>query len=504
MRHAWLPAAAALCVVCLANVPARAQRSLPAPSPPTAPLAPGGARVPQIPFQEFYLPNGMHVILSQDHSLPVVTESMLFNAGARDEQPGHSGFAHLFEHLMFEGSKDAPKGVFDHLVEGYGGSDNASTHEDYTYYFETVPSNALPLVMWLDADRIASLDVTEQNMKNQIAVVEEELRMRVDNAPYGPLLYVDLRQAAFSNWTNAHPVIGTIANLNQATLGEVQAFFDSYYAPRNCTLTIVGDIDPDQTEQMVRHYFSWIPNRGTPSPVNYAEPPRVQEVTRTVHDAQAKLPAVAIAWQGPPRDSPAFYALTILGNLLTDGESSRLYQSMVKGSQTAIEIDGGLGFPDTDYTDYKQPGLFTILAITKPNVPPAQVQQLIFQPILDIEANGVPDAEMSRLKTKFAADWMRSEQTTLDRGQLLSLAALLDGNAAAANSELPNFLAVTSNQIADAARQYLTHERATVVIDVPGPAPAGGGGGARPFTAPQRWASPPFDPAAVAAYWRSR
>lgn len=438
-----------------------------------APGADSGAiNVPRINFTQFTLPNGMRVVLSEDHTLPVVTESMLFEVGGRDEHPGRSGFAHLFEHLMFEGSKNAPKGVFDHLVEGYGGNDNASTHEDYTFYYENVPSNILSTVMWLDADRLASLNVTGASMKNQIAVVEEEKRMRVDNAPYGPLLYVDLGQAAFTNWQNSHPVIGSFQDLNAATLQDVQEFFNQYYAPRNAILTIVGDLDTTQTEALVRQYFGGIPNRGTITPVKTDESAQTAEKTVTVHDAQAKLPAVAIAWQGPPRDSADFYALTMLSQLLFNGESSRLYQSLVKTSQVAIEVAGGLGFPGADFTDYRAPGLFSGIVIQKPGTTAEQVEKLIFQQIQQVEATGVPAAELERLRTKFSSDWIQSQQTTLDRNQLLALATLFDGKPEAANSELPRFLAVTSADMQRAAQTYLTHARATVVLDVPGPAPA--------------------------------
>lgn len=425
--------------------------------------------VPRINYTEFTLSNGLRVVLSVDHALPVVTESMIFNVGARDERPGQSGFAHLFEHLMFEGSKNAPKGVFDHVVEGHGGNDNASTHTDYTFYYENVPANVLPAIMWLDADRMASLDVTEQNMKNQIAVVEEEKRLRVDNAPYGPLMYVDIGQSAFANWQNAHPVIGSFKDLDAATLAEVQEFHREYYAPANCVLTIVGDIDPVKTKAMVEHYFGWIPNLSTIKPVNTKEPPPIAK-TVSVKDAQAKLPAVAMAWQGPPRDSPDFYALTMLGQLLFDGDSSRLYQSLVKDNQVAIEVDGGLGFPDADFTDYRAPGLFTGVVFQKPNATADQIEKLVYQQIQEIEANGVSPAEMNRLKTKFSSEWLQSQQTTLDRATLLALATLFDGNPDAANSELPRFLAVTSEQMEQVARTYLTHARGTVVLDVPGAA----------------------------------
>jgi predicted Zn-dependent peptidase len=426
---------------------------------------------PPINFTQFKLANGLRVVLSVDHALPVVTESMIFDVGARDEHAGQSGFAHLFEHLMFEGSKNAPKGVFDHVVEGHGGNDNASTHTDYTFYYENVPANVLPAIMWLDADRMASLNVTAANMKNQIAVVEEEKRFRVDNAPYGSLMYVDLGQAAFSNWQNAHPVIGSFQDLNAATLDEVQEFFRQYYAPSNCVLTIVGDIDPVKTKAMVEHYFGWIPNRGAITPVDTKEPPPAAK-TVTVHDPQAKLPAVAMAWQGPARGTPDFYAITMLSQLLFDGDSSRLYQSLVKDNKVAIEVDGGLGFPDADYTDYRAPGLFSGVVFQKPGATADIIEKLVYQQIEEVEANGVTPAEMERLKTKFSSEWLQSQQTTQDRATLLALATLFDGNPGAANTELPRFLAVTPEQMQQAARTYLTHARGTVVLDVPGPAAA--------------------------------
>jgi predicted Zn-dependent peptidase len=432
--------------------------------------------VPQIAFTQFTLSNGLRVVLSEDHSLPVVTESLLFNVGGRVEHKGRSGFAHLFEHLMFEGSAHAPKGEFDHLVEGYGGNDNASTHEDYTIYYENVPSNALPTVMWLDADRMASLQVTQANMKNQIAVVEEEKRMRVDNAPYGPLLYVDLAQAAFSNWQNSHPVIGSNADLDAATLQDVQAFFEAYYAPRNAILTIVGDMDPVKTKAMVEQYFGWIPNRGTIVPVNTDETPQTAEKTITVHDPQAKLPALALAWHAPPRDTKDYYAMVMLSQLLFNGESSRLYQSLVKTNAVAIEVGGGLGFPSADYTDYRAPGLFSGLVIYKPNATAEQIEGLVFQQIQQLEATGVTPAELDRLKTKFSSDWIQSQQTTLDRAELLGLATLFDGKPEAANTELANFMAVTPADLQRAATTYLIHAQTTVVRDVPGPAPAPAGG----------------------------
>ncbi|MGH9416236.1 MAG: M16 family metallopeptidase [Terriglobales bacterium] len=436
----------------------------------------GAVAVPQIPFTTFTLPNHLRVVLSVDHALPVVTETMLFHVGSREEHPGHSGFAHLFEHLMFEGSAHAPKGDFSHLVEGYGGSFNASTHVDYTLYYESVPSNALETMMWLDADRLASLNVTVTNMKNQIAVVEEERRIDVDNAAYGQF-YLQIAETAFQNWQNSHPVIGSFKDLNAATLADVQEFFREYYAPDNCILTIVGDFDPAKVRQQVEHYFAWIPNRSRITPAQTAEPPQTARRTATLHDPQAKLPALALAWQGPQRGTPDFYALVMLSRLLFNGQSSRLYQALVKNSKVAVEVAGDLGFPNADYTDYVAPGLLAGTVVYKPNFTPDEVENLVEQQIHQVEASGVSPDELQRVKTKFSSDWIRGEQTTLGRASLLALATLFDGKPEQANAALAQYLAVTSADLQRVARTYLTRARSNVIVDLPAPAaPAAKGG----------------------------
>ncbi|MEQ1917605.1 MAG: pitrilysin family protein, partial [Elusimicrobiota bacterium] len=214
---------------------------------------PAGAAetAPRIDFSSFTLANGMRVLLSRDASVPVVAMTMIVDVGGRHEARGLSGFAHLFEHMMFEGSKHVPKGGFDRMLETYGGDNNASTHEDFTFYYEQVPSNALPIALWLDADRIGALSVTPESVKNQIEVVKEEKRMRVDNEPYGPLLYVDMASHTFSNWQNSHPTIGSFEDLDAASLKDVRAFFEAYYSPDNIIMAIVGDIEPDETRALV-------------------------------------------------------------------------------------------------------------------------------------------------------------------------------------------------------------------------------------------------------------
>jgi predicted Zn-dependent peptidase len=329
--------------------------------------------------------------------------------------------------------------------------------------------------MWLDADRLAYLNVTPENLKNQISVVEEEKRLRVDNQPYGPLLY-ELGDHTFSNWQNSHSVIGSFADLDAATLGDVKAFFDSYYAPRNIVLGIVGDINPDQTRELVTKYFGWIPNRGSIQPVVTTEPSQMAEKWFSLSDAHANVPGMVIAWQGPARNTPEFYALAVLGELLFSGKSSRLYQSLVKERQVAVSVDGGLGFPEADFTDYRAPGLFSGFVVYKPETDPKLIEQLIFREIHEIVANGPTKDELDRTKTRMQSDWIRAEQTTLNRDELLLGAALFDGDPNTANTELDRLLNVSGEDIQHAAAVYLTHPRTTVVVAHP--AKQAGGQGA--------------------------
>jgi predicted Zn-dependent peptidase len=402
-----------------------------------AAVASGAAEpaAPRVEFSSFTLSNGLRVVLSQDSSVPVVAMTMIVDVGGRHEARGLSGFAHLFEHLMFEGSKHVPRGDFDKLLETYGGDNNASTHEDFTLYYEQVPSNALPVALWLDADRVGALNVAPESVKNQIEVVKEEKRMRVDNEPYGSLLYVEMASHTFSNWQNSHPTIGSFADLDAASLKDVRAFFEAYYSPDNIIMAIVGDIDPVETKKLVESYFSSMPAKPRPKAADVTEPAPAGERTIKLVDAHAKLPALAFTWKGAPeRGTEEYYAMLLLGKALFSGKSARLYQKLVKESQVAVALDGGLGFPISDADEYKAPGAFGGFVVHKREKTPA---------------------ELERVKTKFRSDWLRGQETRLGRAQRLLYAALLDGDPEAANRELPRFMAVTSAQIKSAAAARL-------------------------------------------------
>lgn len=423
---------------------------------------PRSGMLPKIPFEEFTLPNGMRVILSKDSSVPVTALSIIFGVGGRQEVPGRSGFAHLFEHMMFEGSRNAPKGSFDRILESYGGDNNASTHEDFTLYYEIVPSNALPVALWLDADRVSALSVTQESMTNQIDVVKEEKRMRVDNEPYGPLLYVEMASHTFANWQNAHPVIGSYEDLTAAGLPDVKEFFDAYYAPQNAIMAVVGDIDTASVRRRIEELFGAIPNKGQIPRVDTTEPAPAGLKWVRLSDPQAKLPAFGFSWKGmPARGSDDYYALSLLGQLLFSGKSSRLYQGLVKASKAAVSVDGGLGFPISDLYEYKAPGCFGGFVIYKSDQKVDRIKKLLELPIREIARKGVHPRELERVKTKFRSDWLMAQQTRLGRAQKLLVAALLDGDPMQANT-LERFMAVTSEDLRRVAEKYLRDDAATL------------------------------------------
>ncbi|MDD5302143.1 MAG: pitrilysin family protein [Elusimicrobia bacterium] len=417
---------------------------------------------PRVDFSSFTLSNGLRVVLSRDASVPVVAMTMIVDVGGRHETPGRSGFAHLFEHMMFEGSRHVPKGGFDKLLESYGGDNNASTHEDFTFYYEEVPSNALPIALWLDADRVGALSVTPESVKNQIEVVKEEKRMRVDNEPYGSLLYVEMASHTFSNWQNSHPTIGSFEDLDAASLKDVRAFFEAYYSPDNIIMAIVGDIKLDETRALVSSYFGSMPVKPRPKAADTTEPAPAGERTIRLVDAHAKLPALGFTWKGgPDRGTQDYYALLLLGKALFSGKSARLYQKLVKESQVAVSLDGGLGFPISDADEYTAPGAFGGFVVHKREKTSAELKALVEAEIAKVAKDGLTDAELERVKTKFRSDWLRGQETRLGRAQRLLYAALLDGDPEAANRELSRFMAVTPDQIRRAAAARLSPAAST-------------------------------------------
>lgn len=427
-----------------------------------------------IAYSQVRLSNGMRLILAPDRSVPVVTFSLMIPVGSRQEAPGRSGFAHLFEHLMFEGSKHVKKGGFDRILESQGAENNASVHMDFTNFYETLPSNALPVAFWLEADRLSALDVSKKNMLNQISVVKEEKRQNVLNEAYGRLIWVEIASRTFASWANAHDSYGTFEDLDAADLSDVRAFFRDHYAPSNLTAAVVGDFDPAEARTLAERYFAWIPNRGTPPAVDASEAPQRVRRVFGIKDEHAKVPGVAMIWSGmPDRGSRAYRALTLLGKILFEGKSARLYQSLVKDKQVATSIDepytGGLGFPVTDWEEYREPGLFGGFILYKEKYGPLAIERLVFSEIARIAREGVRPDELERVKSKFRSEWIVGRQTTLGRAWALLLAAVLDGDPSAANSGLEEFMAVTPEDVRAAAAAHLRPEVSNVFRLSPSP-----------------------------------
>ena len=421
----------------------------------------------KLPVAVKKLDNGLTVVVSEDHSSPTVGISMVYHVGMRLEPQNRTGFAHLFEHLMFEGTPDAPKGTFERVIQGGGGVFNGSTRADYTNYIASAPSSALAPILWLEADRMKSLDFSAKNLANQQNVVKEEIRVNVKNQPYGLFFWTDLNRLAFDKWANNHDGYGSFKDLDHASIADVKAFHDSYYQPANAVLGIAGDVTPEQAFALAQKYFGSLPARALPPRPDVSEPlntrPRHEEQT----DALAKVPALAIGWKMPARGSRDQVPMMVLSQLLVGDDASRFYQSLVKGRELLLNIQGGVNFPLGDGSDYAGPTLLGLFALYKPNATPEQVLAAIDQEIGKVASDGVDDATLARVKTKMLADWYGSLESFLGRADTLAKLQTLWGDANVAN-RMPGWIeAVNPDDIRRVARAYLTDANRSVIVRRP-------------------------------------
>lgn len=417
----------------------------------------------QVPIEQYKLENGLRVILSKDSSAPVVTVYVLYDVGARAEQRGRTGFAHLFEHMMFQGSENAPKGMMDNLDEGNGGFNNGSTHPDYTDYYQVLPSNKLPIALWLEADRMRGLLLTKENLANQKEAVKQERRLSFDNRPYATAVVDIWPTVAFRNWSNSHSLIGSFEDLNNATLDDVRAFFRTYYAPNNAILALVGDIDPVTAKRWIATYFAGIPPQPQPPKPNLSEPPQASGRFERHTDPLARVPAVVIGYPGPARRSPDYYALAMLDAILTGGDSSRFQQDLVKGKKTVIQYEADLGWPFASLSDYKPAGMYAMNLLFPPTLDAKAIVRDVQEEIDKVQREGVSDGELNRARNLFRASRVRSMETSLSRAQLLARYAALDGDPNMINTEMAHFMAVTPEQIQAVTKRYLTPDKRSVL-----------------------------------------
>jgi len=414
-----------------------------------------------IPIAVKTLDNGLTVVVSEDHSSPTVGISVVYRVGFRREPRNRSGFAHLFEHLMFEGTPNAPVGVFDRVITGGGGDNNGSTHPDFTNYVEQAPASALEPILWLEADRMKTLDFNPKTLKNQQDVVKEEIRVNVKNQPYGGFAWTDLPMLAFAKWENSHDGYGSFEDLEHAKLDDVRAFHRDFYGPNNAVLGIAGDVTPAQAFALAEKYFGAISRRETPPRPDVSEPLNIAEKRKTQGDALAKLPALAVGWKMPARGTPDHAPMVVLGELLAGGDASRLYQALVKGSQQALQLESftGAGSP----WEFDGPALFTVLAIYKQTATADQLLASIDVEIAKIARDGVDEATLQSVKTRMLAQWYDGLEGFLDRADTLANLQALWGDAKIAN-QVPSWIAaVNSADLQRVARTYLTKPNRTAI-----------------------------------------
>jgi predicted Zn-dependent peptidase len=428
-----------------------------------APAAVSAQTAPKTNYQTFKMENGLTFIVHEDHSTPIVAVNVYYDVGSAHEEVGRSGFAHLFEHMLFQETENLAKGDFDKYLSGAGASLNGTTNTDRTLYFEVVPSNRVNLALWLEADRMARLKVTEDNFKREREVVKEERRMRVDNAPYmnGYLMLDTL-------WTDykpyRHTVIGTMDDLNAATAEDVMSFYRRYYVPNNATITLAGDITLEQAKAMAQEYFGKIA-KGTPVPSlpPAAPAPRTDgERRQTVQDKLASVPVVFAAYNVPQHDQPDTYALQLLAAILGGGESSRLNQALVKEAKVA-------NFASTGLDSRLRGGYFSVQAQPTQGNDVAKLESLVYEQLEKVKTEGVTPAELAKVKRQFIASSIRGRQTVMAKAEALQHARFMHNDLETVNNDLDKYQAVTAEDIRRVAQKYLTPANRTVVTVVPVP-----------------------------------
>jgi zinc protease len=428
----------------------------------------------QIPVETATLSNGLRVVVSPDHTAPVATVGVYYQIGFRLEPRGRSGFAHLFEHMMFQGSENA--GKMDHikLINSSGGMLNGSTYHDITNYYESVPSNALERILWLEADRMRALKVDEENLRNQRDVVKEEVRVNVLNQPYGGFPWLDLPPVAFRNWPNAHNFYGDFADLDAANLEDVRNFFHTYYAPNNAVLLILGDVEPSESFHLAKRYFENIPVGPLPPHVDATEPPQTEERRGEVLEKFGPLPAMAIGYRAPARGTPDWYAAGILDRALHGGRAGRVYRHLVLERQIALEVSGGINYSSGDLFDYNGPTLMITTIYHKPEYSSEQTIAAFDELTKKIRDGGLEEDELRQIQVKFRSDFyshlesgMGAHMPRFGLMHYLACFTLFDNDPQLINSVLDRFLAVTPQQVREIAGKMLVPQHRSILIRRP-------------------------------------
>src|SRR5882672_5561839 len=412
-----------------------------------------------VDLKETRLANGLRVITVEDHNTPVIASNVTYNVGSRNERQGRTGFAHLFEHMMFQGSENVGKSEHFILIQNNGGTMNGTTNEDRTNYFEALPSNQLELALYLESDRMRSLAVNQENLDNQRNVVQEERRIGLDNAPYGKS--GEIQQALmYDNFAYKHDTIGSMADLNAASVSDVQAFFKMYYAPNNAVLTLVGDFKTPDALAIVKKYFGNIPRQADPPPVDMTEPEQKAERRTSVDDVLARLPRVAIAYKTVPGNTADFYALQVLANILGGGGSSRFNQKLVREKEM---VTNASSFAQ----ETRGVGGFYVTATPRPNFKTDVVEAAVYDEIARLQKEPIADWELQKAKSGARRNYINGLQSSLGRANTIGQYAVYYGDPNLINTRIDKVSAVTKEDVMRVANKYLVVTNRTVVITVP-------------------------------------
>ncbi len=415
--------------------------------------------VPKLQFQDLKLDNGLRVILVPDHSAPVYSIDVCYNVGSRNERPGRTGFAHLFEHMMYQGSENVGKGEHFILVLNNGGGMNGTTNEDRTTYFEELPKNQLDLGMYLEADRMRALNINQANLDNQRNAVQEERRQGIDNQPYGRSS-LDLDSLSYDNFAYKHSTIGSMSDLDAASVQDVSDFFRIYYAPNNAVLTLVGDFDPAEALEKVKKYFGSIPRQPDPPKVGLEEEAHYGERTETIYDPLARLPQIDIAYHTSTGNTPDNYAMQELAIILGQGQSSRFYQHLVKDKQLASGV--------SVFTDSRiGTSQFYISANPRPGVKVEDLQKGIDDEIAAVLKDGVTSDEVAKAKTQLLRRFIEQRRSSLFTAILIGGYTVYFNDPNLINTILDKQNAVTLDQINAAAKKYLVRDQRAQVTTLP-------------------------------------
>ena len=416
-------------------------------------------RPPKLQYQIATLGNGLRVILSEDHSTPIVHVSVTYHVGSKNERAGRTGFAHLFEHMMFKGSKNVEPESHTSIIASVGGRSNAYTTEDETVFWQTLPAQYLPLALWMEADRMATLRISDADFKREREIVKEERRMRIENQPYGRLSEI-IYDNTFTSHPYKHPTIGSMADLEAATVEDVRGFHSTFYVPENAVLTVVGDFDTAQATQLVSQYFARVPKAARPVPRDIPQEPQQPKERRVVVEEAWPLPAVVVAYHITYDGHPDSYPLHITSKILSDGQSARIPRELVYNKRIALTA-----FGSGNITEH--PNLFYAVAIVQPGQKPEAAERALIAEFDRLKSEPVTATELQRAKNQFARDYIVGRESNQDKALHLAHAAVIHNDIATADGEFDIFTNTTTADVQRVARRYFNETNRTVLYILP-------------------------------------